>query len=100
MASPATDVTIAEALAFDDVLLEPSYSAVLPAATDTRTRLTRAIPLNIPLLSAAIVALELHRPRSSAAPPRSRRRSSAAASACSLTRRNARLAAEGTMVAR
>ena len=54
MASPATDVTIAEALAFDDVLLEPSYSAVLPSATETRTHLTRAITLNIPLISAAM----------------------------------------------
>ncbi|HKM64638.1 MAG TPA: IMP dehydrogenase, partial [Acidisphaera sp.] len=54
MASPATDVTIAEALAFDDVLLEPSYSAVLPPATDTRSRLTRTISLNVPLISAAM----------------------------------------------
>ncbi|MBV9735306.1 MAG: IMP dehydrogenase [Acidisphaera sp.] len=45
---------IAEALAFDDVLIVPSYSQVLPAATDTRTRLTRAIGLNIPLIAAAM----------------------------------------------
>ncbi len=45
---------IEEALAFDDVLLVPAYSQVLPAETDTRTRLTREIALNIPLVSAAM----------------------------------------------
>jgi IMP dehydrogenase len=43
-----------EAFAFDDVLLVPSYSTVLPAEADTRTRLTREIPLNIPLVAAAM----------------------------------------------
>jgi len=43
-----------EALTFDDVLLEPAASAVLPAATDVRTRLTKRIELGIPLLSAAM----------------------------------------------
>ncbi|WP_207536558.1 IMP dehydrogenase [Sabulicella rubraurantiaca] len=45
---------IAEAYAFDDVLLLPAYSTVLPTQTDTRTRLTREIGLNIPLISAAM----------------------------------------------
>ncbi len=45
---------IREALAFDDVLVVPGYSQVLPNATDTRTRLTRRISLNIPLISAAM----------------------------------------------
>ncbi|MBE7211146.1 MAG: IMP dehydrogenase [Gluconacetobacter diazotrophicus] len=45
---------ISEALAFDDVLVVPAYSEVLPGATDTRTRLTRRIALNIPLMSAAM----------------------------------------------
>ncbi|MBM3485908.1 MAG: IMP dehydrogenase [Alphaproteobacteria bacterium] len=45
---------IPEALAFDDVLLVPAESAVLPVETDTRTRLTREIELNIPLISAAM----------------------------------------------
>ncbi len=45
---------IREALTFDDVLLEPAESAVLPAQTDTRTRLTRTIELGIPLLSSAM----------------------------------------------
>jgi IMP dehydrogenase len=45
---------IKEALAFDDVLLVPAESEVLPAQVDTRTRLTRTINLNIPLVSAAM----------------------------------------------
>jgi IMP dehydrogenase len=45
---------IAEALAFDDVLVVPAYSQVLPAQTDTRTRLTATIGLNVPLLAAAM----------------------------------------------
>jgi len=52
--SIATYERIREALAFDDVLLVPAYSQVLPAATQTRTRLTRRIALNIPLVSAAM----------------------------------------------
>jgi IMP dehydrogenase/GMP reductase len=43
-----------EALTFDDVLLLPAFSDVLPTETDTSTRLTRAIHLNIPLLSSAM----------------------------------------------
>ncbi len=43
-----------EALTFDDVLLVPARSAVLPAQTDTRTRVTRGIELRIPLLSSAM----------------------------------------------
>ncbi len=43
-----------EALTFDDVLLVPGASDVLPAAADTRTRLTGSIALNIPLISAAM----------------------------------------------
>jgi IMP dehydrogenase len=45
---------ISESLTFDDVLLKPRYSAVLPAEVDTRTRFTREIRLNIPLVSAAM----------------------------------------------
>src|SRR5689334_20177065 len=52
--SHATSARIDEALAFDDVLLVPGYSQVLPSATDTRTRLTRTIPLNVPIISAAM----------------------------------------------
>ena len=43
-----------EALTFDDVLLVPSYSEVLPKDVDVRTRLTKRIELHIPLLSAAM----------------------------------------------
>ena len=45
---------ISESFTFDDVLLKPRYSAVLPAEVDTRTRFTREIGLNIPLVSAAM----------------------------------------------
>ncbi|HXE27810.1 MAG TPA: IMP dehydrogenase, partial [Stellaceae bacterium] len=45
---------IREALTFDDVLLVPAASAVLPNETDTKTRLTREVSLGIPLLSAAM----------------------------------------------
>ncbi len=45
---------IAEALTFDDVLLVPDYSQVLPNAVDTRARLTRSITLNIPLVASAM----------------------------------------------
>src|ERR1700740_1408239 len=45
---------IPEGLTFDDVLLVPARSEVLPGETDTRTRLTRNITLNIPILSAAM----------------------------------------------
>jgi IMP dehydrogenase len=45
---------IPEALAFDDVLLVPALSQVLPATADTRCRLTPTIELGIPLISAAM----------------------------------------------
>ena len=45
---------IREALTFDDVLLVPAASSVLPSTADTRTRVTRSIALNIPLLSSAM----------------------------------------------
>ena len=43
-----------EALTFDDVLLQPAYSDVLPRQVQLKTQLTRTIALNIPLLSAAM----------------------------------------------
>ncbi len=45
---------IKKALTFDDVLLVPAYSAVLPRDTNLFTKLTRQISLNIPLVSAAM----------------------------------------------
>ena len=43
-----------EALTYDDVLLVPAYSEVLPRETDTSSKLTSNIKLNIPLVSAAM----------------------------------------------
>jgi len=43
-----------EGLTFDDVLLIPARSGVVPSQTDTRTRLTREIPLHVPIVSAAM----------------------------------------------
>ncbi|MFN7977938.1 MAG: IMP dehydrogenase [Vicinamibacterales bacterium] len=48
------DSRLATALTFDDVLLVPRYSNVLPAQVDVSTKLTRNIPLYVPLLSAAM----------------------------------------------
>jgi IMP dehydrogenase len=45
---------IPQALTFDDVLLVPAHSRVLPSNVDPRTRLTRTIGLNVPLVSAAM----------------------------------------------
>lgn len=49
-----TQPVIRDALTFDDVLLVPQASDVMPSATDLSTRVTKDIPLNIPLLSAAM----------------------------------------------
>ena len=51
--------SISEALTFDDVLLTPGYTEVLPAEVQVGARLTRDLSLNIPLLSAAAVAIGL-----------------------------------------
>ena len=45
---------IREGLTFDDVLLQPARSAVIPASAETKTFLTRRIALNIPVVSAAM----------------------------------------------
>src|SRR6201999_1469815 len=47
-------IPVPEALTFDDVLLVPAYSDVVPAQVSTQTLLTRSISLNTPLLSAAM----------------------------------------------
>jgi IMP dehydrogenase len=49
-----TDKFLGEGLTFDDVLLVPAYSEVLPREVDTRSQLTRNITLNIPIVSAAM----------------------------------------------
>ncbi|MFM7195184.1 MAG: IMP dehydrogenase [Bacteroidota bacterium] len=53
MALPASKFLF-KALTYDDVLLVPSYSEVLPRETDTRSQLTSNITLNIPIVSAAM----------------------------------------------
>ena len=45
---------ISEALTFDDVLLQPGYSEILPNETNITTQLTRSINLHLPLISAAM----------------------------------------------
>ena len=54
MAQPSEFNEIPLGLTFDDVLLQPLESSVLPSQADTRTRLTREIPLHIPILSSAM----------------------------------------------
>src|SRR5690606_27781259 len=49
-----SDKFFGEGLTFDDVLLVPAYSTVLPREVDIRTQLTKDIRLNIPMLSAAM----------------------------------------------
>ncbi|MCK5446258.1 MAG: IMP dehydrogenase [Rhodospirillaceae bacterium] len=56
-----TTQNIPEALTFDDVLLVPAASDVLPAQTNTRTMLTRDIELGIPIASAAMDTVTEHR---------------------------------------
>jgi IMP dehydrogenase len=48
------DDKLRECLTFDDVLLVPAYSEILPSEADVRTRLTRRIELNVPIVSAAM----------------------------------------------
>ena len=48
------DGPIPEGLTFDDVLLLPAKSSVLPTEVDTQTKLTRNITLNLPIVSAAM----------------------------------------------
>lgn len=50
----SNDKVAGEGLTFDDVLLIPSYSEVLPREVDTSTKLTRNIRLNVPIVSAAM----------------------------------------------
>ncbi len=52
--TPIPPPTFPEALTFDDVLLVPGPSAVMPGQVDIRTRLTRTIDLNLPLISSAM----------------------------------------------
>lgn len=56
-----TEIHIREGLTFDDVLLQPGASTVLPKDVDLRTQLTREISLNVPLVSAAMDTVTEHR---------------------------------------
>ena len=49
-----TSGSLREALTFDDVLLRPGLSELLPSDADIRTRITREIPLNIPIVASAM----------------------------------------------
>ncbi len=46
--------SLPEALTFDDVLLKPGLSELMPSDADIRSRVTRAIPLNIPIIASAM----------------------------------------------
>ncbi len=59
MTSPPS--SIRDALTFDDVLLQPGHSEVLPSDVDISTKLTREIALNLPLVSAAMDTVTEHR---------------------------------------
>ena len=48
------DRILGEALTFDDVLLVPRRSSILPTQVEVKTRLSRRVPLNIPVVSAAM----------------------------------------------
>jgi len=54
MAKIIETVTGAHALTFDDVLLQPGHSEVMPGQTDIRTKIADGIKLNIPIISAAM----------------------------------------------
>lgn len=54
------DKLAGEALTFDDVLLMPAYSEVLPREVDTSTQLTRELRLNVPIVSAAMDTVTEH----------------------------------------
>src|SRR5438105_14129807 len=54
------DKLIRNAITFDDILLEPRFSEIVPADCDVATRLTRRIPLNIPLLSSPMDTVTEH----------------------------------------
>src|ERR1700759_2169368 len=50
----ATNGSFPDALTFDDVLIKPGLSEVMPGDVDIRARITRSIPLNIPIIASAM----------------------------------------------
>ena len=57
----STPSSIRDALTFDDVLLQPGHSEVLPSDVDISTKFTREITLKLPLVSAAMDTVTEHR---------------------------------------
>src|SRR5262245_65419450 len=51
---PKTNGSLREALTFDDVLLKPGLSELMPSDADIRSHITREIPLNIPIIASAM----------------------------------------------
>src|SRR6201987_1192893 len=51
---PDQNGILREALTFDDVLLQPGLSDVLPSEVDLRSRITRTIALNVPIIASAM----------------------------------------------
>jgi IMP dehydrogenase len=60
LAKIVSTITGEAALTFDDVLLQPARSDVLPTEVDIRTRVTRDIELNLPILSSAMDTVTEH----------------------------------------
>src|SRR5262249_31801976 len=54
LAMQSSNGTLSEALTFDDVLLRPGLSELMPSDADIRTRITREMPLNIPIIASAM----------------------------------------------
>jgi IMP dehydrogenase len=52
--APIEKISLIDGLAFDDVLLRPGHSTIMPSAADVSTRLTNGIRLNLPILSSAM----------------------------------------------
>ena len=71
LAKIITSITGESALTFDDVLLQPAASDVLPTQVDIRTRVTKDIWLNIPILSSAMDTVTESRMAITMAAPRS-----------------------------
>jgi IMP dehydrogenase len=48
------NANLREALTFDDVLIKPGLSELLPSEADIRSQITRSIPLNLPIIASAM----------------------------------------------
>ena len=61
MNTPYANKFVPEGLTFDDVLLVPAYSEVLPREVETKSQFSREITLNAPIVSAAMDTVTEHR---------------------------------------